>query len=472
MARKPTRSTTDQAATTLQAWQSRVTDYLAMPNDPADLTRLRNVVIHIARILRGVAIDIGEGQLSLRAMGLVYTTLLSLVPLLAISFSVLKGFGVHNQIEPILLNMLEPLGEKAAEITTQIISFVDNTQVGVLGALGIALLFYTVLSLMQKIEAAFNQVWRVTEQRSWAQRFRDYLSVIVVGPSLLVLSLGAVTGILNSDAVGQVVTIPPFTWIVTLLTALIPSLLMIGALAFIYAFVPNTRVGLRSAAIGGLVAAVLWTLLGDLFTTFVASSSGYVNIYAGFATPLIFMIWLYLNWLILLIGASVAFYDQHPAYATRAGHATDLSNRVREHLALLIAQAVGRAFYDNDVPHSMDSLARRLRAPAPAIQRVCAILEKDGFLRRTGDYPARLLPARPWDTTSVADLLSAVRRGVAGQAALLETVPLGAGSGAIAERIDSAIAASVEGLTLKDLADPDSTRQWAATCDQNNTAPR
>lgn len=102
-----------------------------------------------------------DGQLNLRAMSLVYTTLLSLVPLLAISFSVLKGFGVHNQVEPFLQNLLQPLGDKGMEISDRIIEFVENVKAGVLGSLGLALLIFTVISLMQKIERAFNFAWHV-----------------------------------------------------------------------------------------------------------------------------------------------------------------------------------------------------------------------------------------------------------------------------------------------------------------------
>jgi len=105
-----------------------------------------------------------DGQLNFRAMSLVYTTLLSLVPLLAVSFSVLKGFGVHNQIEPALLNLLAPLGDKGLEITDKIIEFVDNIKVGVMGAVGLGLLFYTVVALMQKIESAFNYTWHVQKK--------------------------------------------------------------------------------------------------------------------------------------------------------------------------------------------------------------------------------------------------------------------------------------------------------------------
>ena len=137
------------------------------------------------RISHLIIRDLIEGMLNLRAMSLVYTTILALVPLLAVSFSVLKGFGVHNQIEPLLLNFLLPLGDQGIEISAKIIGFVENTKAGVLGSLGLALLLYTVISLLQKIEQSFNYTWHVVELRSIGKRFSDYLTVVMVGPVLL-----------------------------------------------------------------------------------------------------------------------------------------------------------------------------------------------------------------------------------------------------------------------------------------------
>ena len=133
-------------------------------------------VCYLFYLLRAIFRDLREGQLDLRAMGLVYTTLLSLVPLLALSFSILKGFGVHQKMEPVLLQLLEPLGEKSIEITNQILSFVNNINIGVLGTTGLLILLYTVISLMKKIEEAFNFTWRVNKSRNLAHRFSHYFS--------------------------------------------------------------------------------------------------------------------------------------------------------------------------------------------------------------------------------------------------------------------------------------------------------
>ncbi|MCK7580267.1 MAG: YihY/virulence factor BrkB family protein [Chromatiales bacterium] len=166
-------------------------------SDLAAVSPLRRRLIRSARLVHAVVRDFADGQLTLRAMSLVYTTLLSLVPLLALSFSVLKGFGVHNQVRPALLAFLAPLGDKGVQITEQTIGFIDNIRVGVLGAVGLGLLIYTVTALLQKIELSFNYVWRVKRLRPLAQRFSQYLSVLTIGPVLVFSAIGITASLIE-----------------------------------------------------------------------------------------------------------------------------------------------------------------------------------------------------------------------------------------------------------------------------------
>ena len=173
----------------MNSWK-RAYSFLTKDLWRVDLDILKGGRAFLVKTLRLLAVssrDFSEGLINLRAMSLVYTTLLSLVPLLAVSFSVLKGFGVHNQIEPLLLNFLAPLGPKGGEIAASIIGFVENLNVKVLGAVGLAVLLYTVFSLIQKIEDAFNDIWRVRRQRSLARKISDYMSVLLIGPVLIAL---------------------------------------------------------------------------------------------------------------------------------------------------------------------------------------------------------------------------------------------------------------------------------------------
>ena len=171
---------------------------------------LRKAIKNTLRVSYIVVRELAKGELNLRAMSLVFTTLLSLVPLIAVAFSVLKAFGVHNKIEPFLLGALEPLGPKGPEITASIIGFVQNVDVRVLGTLGIAILFYTIISLIQKIEHAFNFVWKVKRARTLARQFTDYLSVVMIGPVLVVAAMGVAATVLNHNVVLTLQAIEPY----------------------------------------------------------------------------------------------------------------------------------------------------------------------------------------------------------------------------------------------------------------------
>lgn len=375
----------------------------------ADLPGWRVRLTHTLRILFAVIRDIAAGQLTLRAMSLVYTTLLSLVPLLAVSFSVLKAFGVHNQIEPLLLNLLAPLGAQGEEITTNIIGFVENMKVGILGTLGVALLFYTVIALMQKIESAFNDTWRVTQTRALSQRFSDYLSVLMIGPVLVITALGLTSTMLNTSVVQWLAGFEPFGTLIQMVTRLIPYLLIICAFIFIYIFIPNTKVKIKPACIGALVAGILWQTAGWGFATFVASSTKTMAIYSAFATLIFFLIWLYVGWLILLVGASIAFYVQNPDYVTSPRRELVLSNNMKERLALLIIIRIADNFYHQQQACNTKQLAFETNMPSDVVSRILDALEQQSLIKQTNDKVPVYLPASPLDEMSVKQILDAIR---------------------------------------------------------------
>ena len=391
--------------------------HLLWQDELRTLPAARRWLVLALRMLVVVARQLLGGQLNLRAMSLVYTTLLSLVPLLAVSFSVLKGFGVHNQLEPALLNFLAPLGPKGGEVANNIIAFVENVKVGVLGSLGLLLLLYTVVSLIQKVESSFNFVWQVERLRGLTQRFSSYLTVILVGPVLMFTALGVTATVMNTTLVQYLLGVKPLGEIILLGSRLIPYLLVIAAFTFIYMFIPNTRVKLLPAAIGGVVAGVLWQTSGWAFAAFVASSTNYAAIYSGFAILILLLIWLYLSWLILLLGAQVAFYVQYPQYLTREPIRFDLSNRVRERLALQLMFLVAENHLKGREPWTLEDFAQFLGLPTQPLNQVLRLMIAEGFLAETSDEPPAYLPRRDLETITVADLLEVVRS--AGESRLL-----------------------------------------------------
>lgn len=378
----------------------------------SDLTRASPAKIWLIRVLRVAGAlhrEFSRGELTLRAMGLVYTTLLSLVPLLAVSFSVLKAFDVHNQIEPVLANFMAPLGDKGVEITANIIGFVENMRVGVLGSLGLAVLIFTVVSLVQKIENAFNSIWHDTPTRSVLRRFSDYLSVMLVGPVLVFSAIGLTASMVSNRLVQKILAIEPFGTAFYLAGQVMPYLLIIAAFTFVYIFIPNTKVRLSSALTGGVIAGILWKTAGWGFAVFVAHSANYHAIYSGFAIVIIFMIWIYVSWLILLLGAQISFYHQNPQFLRQRVETPRLSAHVQEYLAYWLMRKIGTAFSRGETPPRLSELAQRAQVPTDLLNEVEGALKREQLIRETADEPPGLVPGRDLDTLTLAMIRRAIR---------------------------------------------------------------
>jgi membrane protein len=408
----------------------------------------------LARLLLVLARDLAYGQLTLRATGLVYTTLLSLVPLLALSFSVLKAFGVYNQIDPILLNFLAPLGEKSVDVSKWLIRFIENLNVKVLGSIGLGLLVYTVISLMQKIEESVNFIWHIAQLRSFARRFSAYLSVLLIGPVLIFSAIGVTASILNAAQLRPLLALQPIGGAVYALGQAIPVFFVIGVFVLAYYFGPNTRVRLNAALTGGIAAGLLWQAASWAFAEFARMSTQYAAIYSSFAIFLLFLIWLYLNWLILLLGASIAFYIQHPEYLVLQPGEPRLSSRMRERVALMLMYLVGKAYQERGPAWTFSSLTQRLDLPSYALQMVLDALEHDGLLVQTGDDPPAYLPSRDIGAITLEELLHTVRAAGEEQYLGPSTVPVPEEIESVLARVNLAIDGQVRDLTLRNLVTP------------------
>lgn len=415
------------------------------------LSRWRSTGLRLARTVAVLIRDNTRGDLALRAMGLVYTTLLSLVPLLALSFSVLKAFGVHNQIRPLLLGVLAPLGDSSGDIAERIVTFIDNMNVGVLGSIGLAFLLFTAVSLVQKVEEAFNFIWHITRPRSFGERFSRYLTLLLVGPTLVFSAMGLTASAMNADLVQDIVAIEPFGRIFVALGRLTPYLLVMVAFSVAYYFIPNTRVRVASALVGAVVAGTAWQTAGWAFAEFAASSRQYQAIYSSFAILILFMTWLYLSWRIVLFGASVAFYYQCPEYLASRGDEPGLSPRMAERLALEAMGVLAEAFRAGHPPPSAEDLARGLGVPGRVLKPVLGELEKLGLIRQVVGLPSGYLPARDLSTLPLLRVVDAMRSAGEMDDSSPEACAATPPVAEAAHRIEQALASALEGLTVADL---------------------
>lgn len=408
------------------------------------------ILATILRYLYALTRDIVKGQLTLRSMSLVYTTLLSVVPLIAFSFSVLKGFGVHNELRPLLFNVLEPLGEQGVKITEDIFTLVDNVRGGVLGGISLAFFIYTAVSMVQKVEESFNYVWYVAKRRSFARRFTEYMVVMLIGPVIIVIALGMIAS-LKSNTIVQFLMNSEFFGPVFIATSkLVPYLLVTGVFTFMYIYMPNTRVRLRSALVGGIAGGTIWATLSVIFASFVVFSARTQLIYSGFAVAITTLIWLYLNWLVLLTGAQLAFYHQNPAFLRIGRREPRLSNAMRERLALNIMLLIGQAFRDGERPSvTIHTLAKTLKIPSITLTPVITALESEGLISTTERED--LLPGRETSRIRLADVLAVVREH--GETGSYRDPKWARPINGLGDQVDAAVAATIGEQTLADLLD-------------------
>ena len=382
--------------------------------------------------------------LSVRAAALSYWTLLSLVPFLAVMFSVLKAFGVDNFIDAFLLEALEPLGSGRSEITKRIIGFVSNAEAGVLGAVGVAGLFYTVVSLIGNIEEALNQIWRAQPLRAWARRYSEYLGLLLVGPVLMFAALALIASAQSSWWVQGLIEIRVFGPMIALITHVLPFFFLWGGFTVIYKIMPSADVRLRSALFGAAIAAILWQLAGMAFTAFIADSVNYTALYSGFAVVVVFFVWLNLAWLIVLLGGMVAYLHQHAVVFMRGWPAELPGFAFEEWLVLAVLSDIGRRYLAKSRPATESELSDRLGVPLAQIERVIDKCVRRGLLLRSAE-PRGITLARSPEDISAVEILETVRGEL-----MVPTTKGDAASELLATR-DEVLRRGLAAMTLKNL---------------------
>jgi len=290
-----------------------------------------------------------------------------------------------------------------------VMAFVNNVQGGLLGGISLAFFIYTAISMVQKIEESFNYVWYVSKPRSFARRFTDYVIVLLIGPVVMVIALGIIASISNNEFMQSLLSSSTLSPVVYLSGRLAPYLMVSAVFAFLYKYMPNTRVHVSAALVGGLAGGILWASVGAVFASFVVYASGRQLIYSGFAVAITTLIWLYLNWLILLIGAQVAFYVQKPQFLRIGRREPQLSNSVRERLALNIMYYVGEAFRHPGRNATLQDISAHLNIPTLALAPIANQLESSGLVVTTEQE--ELVPGRDIARISLQDILSVVRAG-------------------------------------------------------------
>jgi len=399
------------------------------------------------RYLYALLRDLARDPLGLHAMSLVYSTLFAIVPLIAVAVAVLQAFGYNSALEPVLHEFLRPLGAQGLDLAASIMGFVENARGSILGSVGFVFLLFTALSMIQKVEGALNFVWHVERSRSFGRRVTEYLVVLLVGPAVAVIAMVLLASFEASEVVARLSGLEGDQ---SVRPHVAPYVMMVGLFLFVYVYMPNIRVRLGPAFVGALFAGALWAVVGALFARIVVYSAKTAIIYAGFAVVLLFLVWLYLSWLILLLGAQLSFYVQHPENL-RSGHdEIPMTGALRERVALSVMYLVGERFLDGSPRWTIADLAERLAVPGVVLDGIVTALQAHGLVLDVEDDT--VAPARDLGSIRLEAVLEAVRHETPDpRRPTPRAVPV---ADEVAQRADQALGSSLAGRSLLDLIRP------------------
>lgn len=363
----------------------------------------------------------------IRASALAYTTLLALVPLLAvgisISTSLLKREGGKEQIQNLIntfvskvapqLNLVSKAapGESGSEkVAESISSYINTVSSGTLGATAIIALVFIAISLLSTIEATVNDIWGVAQGRSWFSRIVQYWALITLGPIFLLLAMAPNVGS-SFETTKEFLAQAP---LIGLVVKVIPLFLLIMAFAGFYQLMPNTKVNWRAALVGGIVGGLLWHLNNVFSVVYFGQVVRNSQIYGKLAIVPVFLMGIYFSWLIVLFGAQVAYAYQNRRAYIQALQTENVNERGREFVALRLMTYIAQRFHRSESPPTCSETADCLCIPSQLVSKVMEPLLKTNLIVATEAKDKEdkgFAPGRPLTQISYQDILDAVRAG-------------------------------------------------------------
>lgn len=420
-----------------------------------DQPRLRQFGMKQFRIVILAVREFIEDRCFLRASALTFYSLLSIGPVVALIFGIAKGFGMQKQLETQVIQKV-PAQE---EVLNQILSYarilLENTRGGVIAGVGVVLLMWSVLKLLNHIEQAFNDIWQIKRPRSWRRRLSNYLAFIVIGPFLLLMYTSIPAFISSQIALlaGKFLLFEKFSPVLFATLKFFPYLLIGGVFTFIYILIPNTRVRFTAGLAGGVVAGSIYLVAQWLYIYFQIGVTRYNPIYGSLAALPLLLIWLNIGWAIILFGAEYSYAHQNVAAYESAPDFTRMSPYTEKILALKILKLVAAGFTaGTPALHSAD-ISQQLQLPTRATRRLLNLLVESGLLVRScrddSEDPV-YQPASDTGNWTVATVCDAVEKRGVTQPALIQQQELAA-IASLLEQLRATVEAQPENVLVKDM---------------------
>jgi len=380
----------------------------------ADYSRTKSFLLRQLRVIALAVRGYQEDSCKFRASALTFYSLLSIVPVIAMLFGIAKGFGLEKRVETEILQRFKGQEEVAERIVTFANSLLENTRGGLIAGVGVMILFWSVMKVLGNIEHSFNDIWGVTKPRSLGRKFGDYFSLILVCPVLMAVA-GSTTVIVSSHArllLEKITFLKSLGPVLLLPLKLLPYCTLWVTFTFIFIFMPNTKVKLKSGLVAGVVSGTLFQLVQWAYINLQIGVAKYSAVYGSFAALPLFLIWLQISWLILLFGAEIAFAVQNVHTYEFEQDCLSISHSHKTLLSLLVTRLIVKRFCVGESAWDAPEISRALEIPIRLVRQILHELVESNILseirKPEEDKEVLYQPARDVETLTIKRVVDAL----------------------------------------------------------------
>ena len=414
--------------------------------DTSQFPRFRAVLYRVVRFFEQVITGFSKDQCLLRASALTYSSMLSLVPCMAIMFAVLKGLGVQKRLEPFIFDKITPVSPDAA---SAIMEYIDRINVGSLGVFGVITLLATVLLVIKNMERSFNQIWNVRKGRTLFRTITDYSSILIIFPICILAALSLNTYVMSLTLYQKAEQMWVLGGFVRTMLKASPFLIMWIVFTFCYMFMPNARVNIISAGIGGILGGTVLQLAQKAYIHYQIGVFKYNAIYGALAQLPILIVWIYVSWVIVLIGAEIAAAHQYAKRYYGEKILNILSDRSPVGRLLEILKTVCERFLNGSDPYQVKELRETIRMPEVVLEDSLSKLVRLEWLAPLNHKEAYILFRKPPDRMLLHRVFEEISTGRVEKEGREESN----GFGGIVSKVNKGVESALAGMTVMDLVD-------------------
>jgi membrane protein len=331
----------------------------------SEISKGKTFVFRQLRIILLAARGFSNDKVQLRASALTFYTLLSVIPVLAIGFAIAKGFSLDQNLKELIMDKFQSYQQVLDPLLQKATSAIEETRGGYMAGIGMVILFWSVMSLLDHIESSFNTIWQIRSARPWYRKFTDYLTIMLISPIFIILS-GSFTVFISTsleDFMDKARILSFFKPLISFLIQFAPYFLTWIALTILYIIMPNAKVKFVPALISGIIAGTAMQLLQWLYLDLQFGILKLSAIYGSFALIPLFILWLQSTWIVVLLGAELSFANQNVSRYEFESEALNVSHYQKRALVLMIMHLIIRNFAQGDKPISAENIAGTLKIP-------------------------------------------------------------------------------------------------------------